>query len=480
MALGIQTKFMVISNQENNPLVDLVAKLSVYDPVDLLSASAALQLMPENADRMIRLETLSHVAAAVPTRSSKLKIAPKHLAKACNTFPLGEGSLVHAEDPFDNPFTEELSFYGGSYICFPGTTEGSTSILRHLSKAIFLCKTPIPSSAFINNVGAFLLSVLALSNEIARRAGLSRGTFPVSAPGGRVVVPEAVRLSQLKQAVCYRKTELSRILSEAGGSLASLDILKLSLGDISIKDYDLGNPQLAVTPLVEVDDKIIAAIPSLLTVSARNHIVTLAHQFKITGELTARYTNALWDTITTLLDFSGHQLSGISTKPTDLPHLKDGFFFLDTDKALYVLLIADPLTEYGSNQPFGIWEDSTLSDEVAERTEWAENHIFSSNKGLNELLCLVLIGGVGRSIMISMDRESGPKTSKLLTLPMYDLETLLLLEGGNHLALWKFAQAADKVRIKSHIVTDSTLNEYFYFRKQNYSYYLSDDVRPND
>jgi len=47
-----------------NDLAALDAAVSGFDRIDLLSAVAGLQLLPENAERIVRLEALAHVSRA--------------------------------------------------------------------------------------------------------------------------------------------------------------------------------------------------------------------------------------------------------------------------------------------------------------------------------------------------------------------------------------------------------------------------------
>lgn len=49
-----------MDERKENPLVALAQRLSKFNWLDLLAGVAALQLMPENADRSIRLEVLAH------------------------------------------------------------------------------------------------------------------------------------------------------------------------------------------------------------------------------------------------------------------------------------------------------------------------------------------------------------------------------------------------------------------------------------
>jgi len=84
----------------------------VFDPVDLLATVAALQLLPENADRLIRIEALAHVAGGLQADRDKPKISLSKLRSILNSPPLSD-EIAQAEDPFPNPFVEEIAFFAG-------------------------------------------------------------------------------------------------------------------------------------------------------------------------------------------------------------------------------------------------------------------------------------------------------------------------------------------------------------------------------
>jgi len=255
-----------LNKSKQHPLTKLVKTLSAFDPADLLTSVAGLQLMPENADRSVRLEFLAHVVASINSKgfSSKPKVNLKQFEKICKCDSPGIEQIVLMEDPFNNPFTEAFTFHGGSYIVFPGIAEEPTFILRHLAKAIFINAEPFPSQQFKTEVQDIVLTVLVLSNEIAKRAGLERGVKPISAPRDNVFIPNYERLANLKQAVSFNRSELIDLLADHGVYFYSIENLILPLGNVLIDNYQINNGELLARPIVQTGDRYIVASPSLL------------------------------------------------------------------------------------------------------------------------------------------------------------------------------------------------------------------------
>jgi hypothetical protein len=61
----------------------LEGAISDFDLTDLLSAVAGLQLLPANAERIVRLEAFAHLVASGNSKRLR-KVAPHTLARLCN------------------------------------------------------------------------------------------------------------------------------------------------------------------------------------------------------------------------------------------------------------------------------------------------------------------------------------------------------------------------------------------------------------
>jgi hypothetical protein len=122
----------------HGPLVDLRRKLGPFDPVDFLATAGALELLPENAERALRLQAFADVAASLQTRQGFNTISVLRLRQLLSG-PELQG-LAHGEDPFPNAFVEEVSFFGGSYAVFPGTASGVGYTFRILSRTLLGCE----------------------------------------------------------------------------------------------------------------------------------------------------------------------------------------------------------------------------------------------------------------------------------------------------------------------------------------------------
>ncbi len=462
-------------------LADIVKAVAAYEPTDLLTAVGGLQLIPENAERAIRLEALAHAIASLPNDPNKPAISPHRLRTILNVSPLGNGPIVQEEDPFNNPFTEAFTFFGGSYVVFPGITEEATFILRHLATAVFLHPKPFPNKDFVTLAYRFLLAVLVLSDEIARRAGMGRGVEPIERPDKKVIVPDAKRFAQLKRAVDFDSRELSDLFAERGIELAALNDLILPLGGVNKAYFEVGSGELLVKPIVQADERFIVAIPGVLLSAARNGLVSLAINLKCQDELAERYNSAVWSTVGKSFGYLKNERIPISfPRPSsDITWFRESVFSLDTDKVVYTMLITDSLEDYDPKHPFGQWQTDKLGPKIEERLSFVESQLMQRNHPPNEILLIVLMQSVGRWHVQGFNRPSEPLCSLFLCMTAGDVETIALLEGGNPLALWKYARASWELRKRTEIIVYGELDEFYVYRKRGHNYYLSDEAKPD-
>ena len=161
------------------------------------------------------------------------------------------------------------------------------------------------------------------------------------------------------------------------------------------------------------------------------------------------------------------------------PCVREGCFSLDRDKLLYAILLTDTLEARDSDDMFSDLPMERVARYLEQRLPTLRETVFGLLQAPNEVLCLVLIQSYGRRMILELDSEllDALQPFLLLGMSIAELETITLIEGGQQLALWKFASATNRLHEESRVLAWSALNEYYYFRKRDYSYYLADEAR---
>jgi len=456
-------------------LEEIVRETSSFDKFDLLAKIAALQLLPANADHAMPLDAIAHAVTSQKYVPHQPEISLKRLKQICNSSAIAGGPIGLSQDPSEQMFTEAFTFEGGSYIVFPGIVDDATYVLRNLTKAIFLSReSPFPQE-FIQKSRTLTTAILTLSDLIASKADVKRGIDPVSSRD--IVVPSNTMLQKFKRSLTFDNEELSRYLIPGDSLLNALQPLIAGFGDMEASNYDLGNGPLHLKPLIRIDNKIVVSEPGVLLATLRHYLILEAIKQNLSKELARQYRLAVWDNAIEMLDYMGIQLRQLAPSNHDDPFLA-GLFLLDRDKALYVQLITDDLSDYQSDKVFGHWEGQRFCDPLHELSADTETALFSQQHPPSEIMDLVLLQSLGRGVSLAFKDRSVPHGKVWLCMSASELETIAMAEGGDPLVLLKYARAGERMHEKTEIFSFEQLNEFQFYRKYKHSYYMSDKRLP--
>jgi len=453
----------------------LAAVVGRYDVLDLLACVGALLLVPENAERELRLDQLGRIAASLETTEGKPRVSLSALRNICNSGPLA--ALASQEDPAENLFTESLTFFGGSHIVFPGITEHGCYVLNQLCRAIFLRGDSLSRSQFGRKAYHLLMAAFLISDAVASRAGLRRGLVPARGPGRKVVVPPSPKMNELKHSVVFHDHEILQILRQKRIPREALDPLTLECGSREPGQFgDVERSELGLRPMVRVHDQLIVVEPTSIVFAAQQAVVRLAQEFGQTDALAKAFCDSVWIDVVESLGFLENHLVPISL-PDQAPAacVRQAFFNIDTDKLLYVTLLTDDLNNYDPNAE---WAVQGMTGELQERVRKAEQTAMELKAPVNEVLNLLLFQPIGRSFFMGIAGPSDPLRSPRLAMSASELRVIAEIGGGDQLLLWKYAKAGDAVRQVTHVFRFSELDEFSLWRGRGCSYHVSDEGIP--
>ncbi|MDA4112028.1 MAG: hypothetical protein OK439_05775 [Thaumarchaeota archaeon] len=449
--------------------------MAPYNVADLLASVGALQLLPENASRVTRLEALTHAIASIepgpiPNISTgKLRAICAHQALE---------NLKHYEDPAENQFTEEFTFFGGSYLVIPGIAQSDEYILSNLCKALFLDPHQTLPREVSSRAFQVVSSALRVSNAVAAQANLHRGMSPTSNRYEPIYVPDAAKLEKLKASVSFTRQELELFLTSSKLSPNAIDVLTCRAGTINLEDYTVDNGPILWKPVVECDGKIVLAIPGMLVSAVRQELLRLAAESGVRAQLAELFLKAVWQDVVQSLSYTRNEpVPGPPLPPFRVQNASEGFFSLDRDKLMYCLLVTDPLTRPFDTDPFGVWSTDALGESINTRISEVERCVFSAAPAPTDILHVIAFQGLGGGAAFGL--KDTPCNSHSIPLSAEALKTISLLEGGDPLALFNFARARDKIGEHVEITTTNILDEFYLYRKNEYSFYFSDEARPD-
>jgi len=251
----------------------------------------------------------------------------------------------------------------------------------------------------------------------------------------------------------------------------------LQFGQTSIDDFSFGDgPEpLLTAPIITDGSTYVVSIPEALLVAATHYVVSSAVTRDEADVLASLYRDAVHHSMLISLKFSGSELLDYQFQtPLRILGCEDALLSIDSDKLMYVLLLVDTFDDYETGKISSTWHTPGLEAQIVARFREIEAEIYSKSPPPNELLCLLVTEGVGRVHTMGFDREP-TQVSEFLQVNAHDLETIALLEGSNHLALWRFAVKSNLIRKTLKVFSWSTLDEFALYRKNKFSYYLSDE-----
>lgn len=329
--------------------------LSPYDSFDTLAVIAALQLIPDNASRGIRLEAASHALVSNSYTPSNLRITGHRLDTIFNNRRARGSWLCRQEDSVEGPFVEAVTYYGGSYNILPGLRESATFITRHLVSALF--KSPqndLPAS-FRRVARDLFFLCFKLTNRACQVASLRRNI--AAKQSSNVLIPSAKGLEPLKSAVTFSQSELNQLEILHRSAIPRFRQLICRFASIQWGEYRPDSAPLTRHPIIQEGDNYVIAVPSYLIPSAEIEIRTLAHEIGLLSVVANLYRDAVWRTMREVVGYLGCVPVDIQLPalPNEFTCVAEGVFQMDTDKILYILLQTDPLEDFVISEPQNGW-----------------------------------------------------------------------------------------------------------------------------
>jgi hypothetical protein len=448
----------------------VIETIARFDTVDLLTAVAALQVMPVNISRTVRLEVLAHAIATQAVDPKGAKPSLDDLRRLCNNKPLGSFEITRSEDPPEWHFVEPMTWHGSSFLVFPGIADDSAFSFRHLAQALNVPPEFDPHPALISDANRLIGSVLRLSTEVARRAGLKRWTNPRMESHDTIVPSSPEELDRLKDAVSFRKPELDELLQAQGGS-TGLQHLASAFG-VNPPTYNRHNGALLAAPLVQHADGYIVALPGLLLDATRHQLISRAINAGAIEDVGRRFADAIWSTVDESLQKLGMSRESRVVPFPEIPNARGAIYQFDTDKYAHVVLITDPFRDYRPDTIFGHWSLDPFQGAIEARVN--RTAAAAERADGDTIMTLIVVQGAGSEHHLHF----GALPDNTLALRASELETVSYAEGGQPLALWKFVQARQRIGRVVHIQAASVLDEFEMYRPRH-SFYFSDDAPPN-
>lgn len=433
---------------------ELRGELSRFDPLALASAIAGLQAQPSSARFFWRLSVLATLAAEMPRGGEHRQLDRADLERLLNEGPLAERAAIH-EDPLDSPLSEELGFFGGSYLVGGGLAEDGVFVFRHMARGFLLAPKGLPDE-LVSELGKCGAAALQISHWALRAAGLT----PYLAPDEeqeRVPIPPADRLVELQKAMAFDPARLAGLSAEAIGAL---EPLVLDVGSRAFSDRQVNDGIADAQPFLRSGDWLICSRPFDVVTALRHHYAIAVGEAVGPGRPEYLFGGSLDSEV-----IEGLRRMGLARPQLAAPRGAGVPFSeiraeADVGRRVIALVLADDFEGLDPRHPYSGWDATRHSEAIDGRITEIEAELAEAGE---EGLCLLIAQPAGRPTLMPLLSAESPAL-RTLTLTAANLDTISVLETASPLGLWKFAESENALREQSRINTSSLLDIYGAYR----------------
>lgn len=425
--------------------------IRICNTSELLKVVSLIQLLPANQSKLIRLETIQDLIC------SNIKTDGKQVNyNEVKRLIMKDYSSDYREDPAESCGTENIMFFNGNNIVFPGIAKDSTPINQLLINTIFRWENDLPEDLrlTIRDGVHFLLHV---HNVIAERIGLKRYLFEDDWRG-QISFPKNEFINNHKDMFEFTRDEIQAIYNQ-------LHINEDVITHFSITKEKLfkhkGEETLFVQkPFLEFEDKFYLVLPSAqmysLNLFIRNQIKA-SNKIKVLDSCyekmvlneSYKYLNVMWDSV----DFK--------IKLRDY----ESFWQMDSNKFAYVRFVSEK-----QNDDIKKRADSSIA---LVRKELEDKEV--------EFLAVTIFAGYELDRIQTFVIEYLKETKYQIALSFFDFERLYNKWNPDNLTLWKYAKAEERAeQANLRMAPMFSILTYFSWYKRNHdSFFPTDEAAPS-
>jgi hypothetical protein len=452
----------------------LRSDLRRHDPLEVAAGCAALSLLPENWASAPRLHALCSYVLRQEHSEGRRRVARDRWSRWVRDLP-----TIAPTGQWDAPeglWTQPAQFHGGSYLLAAGGEPGVVPGLQAILGAIALGDWPDDGADFQRNALELAQAVLLLGDALCSGAQLTR--YAPAGPMSPLAIPAADELGRRSSCCCFDRRELERIIERPATVLGPL------IHHLVDAPLPPGTQQLDPferTPILWRGDRFVIAWPHALPVAATHALITMAIEAGVIRTLSDALASRARPQIATAAERMNWHAVHEFAPSADLPS-HSLVFAIDRDKLTHVLVVADSLDDYNTDNPRGSWSPALTPSSLLTRMTAVER-MYTYGDGTeanraNDFLHVVLLAGVGRPFTFGLPDLPTPCDSPTLVMTGESFDTISML-GPDQLDLLKFARAGDRFRRSTRVLAFDTIDEYEMWRGHSRSFYLDDDGRPD-
>ena len=438
------------------------AYFKTHDSSQILDYLIALQLNPDNHGKNMRIERMAQLAIHYmgqgknPINTRKMK----HLMDKEYDYDI-------MEDLPMNMFCENVVFYGGNYLFFPGLSTHATELFCAMTIAIYNDNSSKAfTEDFKQSVYKGVMFLLEFGNAIAHRAGLTgmvRGnekhhdliSEPINMMG--YGMPEKLLLD---------------VFSPKGVTKDILDAFVVDKNDPKLMAVNIDENPLLYKPIVRCEGCCFFIGINNQGPAINNFILKQADKYGCLNELVNATQYSIWMRIKLACTKEIHWRTWLDDEflNTSLSY-SEAIFEIDTNWIAYVTYAKDCEADVDIDglRKLVKWDmdshlKSTLST-ICKDSRFKDYHI----------LTLILYSSMGESFLLTAKEQ--PDSDFLLTFSAFEFLQLAQTEKWDPMSLVRFARTVKAMPFLKK-ARNQSIDSYSFYKHNGETYYYSDKERP--
>lgn len=445
------------------PESEFLKYLQKYETGHVLNLITALQLIPENHGKNLRIEliaatALNNIKTGAPGNYRELRSI------------IGREFKGHImEDPPEELFTENVLFHGGNYTVMPGINSYCVDIFKYLSETIYTTKNSF-TDEFKAEVYQGVSLLLSVGKVLFGRASLTGNMFVENHE-------QPLKLPENLPSLSFSMVELEAICKDNNILPSTIGYFITDQNEPNLEDSYL-SPLLS-RPFVSFENEFYMLLPSCQVSALNEYILRIALKHKARKDIHQLCHEKIWKDVLDACSKMDWILTDISIpEKSSKSSIFEGVFQFDAYMVAYVCYSfptkLQAAGEMYAEQNVDLLNGEGLSgrmktviSELKKRKELKDYQFFT----------LSLINSMGG--FVAMDFEKPQEGEKRTWFNIFDFLTLSNAGEWGRLDLWKFAKVYESTTQEAQIMATSPIDAYATYKRNGETFYLSDDARFN-
>lgn len=368
------------------------------------------------------------------------------------------------EDIPINMFCENVVFYGGNYLFFPGQTTHCSELFRAMTESIFHAKGEFPK-AFKTDVYQGITLLLELGNNIAIRSGINTMLRGNDNPREKILDVMS------NQSYAISKGMMSQLIRYNRLDSCVLDNFLLDKNNPQLLTNNPERNPILYMPLVEQDGYFYFIGITNQGCAINNYILKTAIKHNCGNNVVQLTQNNIWNRIVAscmnLMHWNPIEFDAFL--PEDA-HYNECLFHIDVNWIAYLCYATDTVNDISIDGAEGYchWDISNrlkntlIAIRNSEQTK--DFHIFT----------LVLYSSMGEPFALKINNQ--PESDYLEYFSAFDFLQLVQTEKWDNMSLVRYARTKSKALAIKHS-GNQPMDCYSLYKNKGECFYISDESR---